>query len=411
MLNRLFVPNDNAIHLVLGVSSCGKSSFIDHALKNGLLPRNAKIVMAYEIGSYLPKGPCIIHYNLFRPFRNSLDNINNRLDSDPVLNLIFNASKRIKPYLLMSHKTLLLRRVLNRAFIESDLKHNMGEYRVRDVFELISHIDYVEFHRQWVSCLSKRLQGIKFINAETDVYPEYANLTELADSLREPRDEVFTTTQIKDILSKFQFGYHSINIKGDISTDGDDRSNTATIIKPFLINRSVLDIGCGYGFHCFETERYSSKTIIGTELKKERFLGANVIKTIKNSKVVFEFKNIFANDALPQFDTVLLLNIIHHLNDPIDAILKASKIAQRTLIIEFPGPNDHKFQKTLSLPHPISHDLPFIGVSLLGSQDQTFLFTKEAVRRILFEHNKLFANIEFVPSDVQTDRWIAICNK
>ena len=59
----------------------------------------------------------------------------------------------------------------------------------------------------------------------------------------------------------------------------------AAKIKPFLIDRSILEIGCGYGLYCFEAEKYSSKKILGLELKRERFLGANVLKTIKNSQV------------------------------------------------------------------------------------------------------------------------------
>ena len=155
MWNKLFAPKDNTIHVVFGISSTGKSTFIVRARKNGLLPCNAKILTASEIGRSLPQGSCIIHYNLLRPYNNCLDNINNSIDSDPILSIILNASSRIKPYFLMTHKTILLRRVLNRDCVEPVIKNGRDKYPVIDIFELLCHIDYTDFHQHWVSYLSQ----------------------------------------------------------------------------------------------------------------------------------------------------------------------------------------------------------------------------------------------------------------
>ena len=40
--------------------------------------------------------------------------------------------------------------------------------------------------------------------------------------------------------------------------------------------------------------------------------------------------------------------------------------------------------------------MPLIGVGLLSEKDQTFSFSKEAIDRILMEHDRLFSRIEWL---------------
>ncbi len=86
-----------------------------------------------------------------------------------------------------------------------------------------------------------------------------------------------------------------------------------------------------------------------------------------------------------------MLNVIHHLKEPIKAIRKASILCQEKLIIEFPTLLDQKFQSTVKENNlSLQNSLPLIGVSLLNKFDQTFLFSEKAIYRILCEYDTLF---------------------
>lgn len=413
MWSRFFGPKekDIGIHVVFGISSCGKSSFINHGKKRGIFPMGAKVLMAYEIGDALPDGPCVIHYNLLRSYDNSLDSIGNSLDSDPVLQVLFSEAKRIRAYFLMVNKTVLLRRVLKRTHVEPVLRRDRDPYKVRDIFELLCHIDYSGFHQQWISCLSEHFPAMRLINSETNKYDEYSSFADLTDSLREPGGVDFTPEQVEEILTCFQFGPHSTQIYERVATQDDDRSDTIKKIKSYLVDRSVLLIGCGYGFHCFEAERHTRGRIVGLEPKRETFLGASLLKTLKNSNVVFQFEDIMENDSLPQFDTVLLLNVVHHQENAIDVLLKAAAIARRTLIIELPGPSDVKLESPPNAESTIACDLPYTGDGLPGCGDQMFPFAEKAIHTVLSDHDKLFESIEFLPADLEANRWMIIYNK
>lgn len=81
------------------------------------------------------------------------------------------------------------------------------------------------------------------------------------------------------------------------------------------------------------------------------------------------------------------------------------------LIIEFPTLSDEKFLSSISGDIQLNHDLPLIGVSLIEGLDQTFVFNKIAIDRILKEHENLFANISYYKSPDNENRCIAVCVK
>jgi GH15 family glucan-1,4-alpha-glucosidase len=105
------------------------------------------------------------------------------------------------------------------------------------------------------------------------------------------------------------------------------------------------------------------------------------------------------------------LNVVHHLREPVRALRMIAELCNEKLIIEFPVLSDEKFQSTLPDRQEFDPSLPLIGVSLLSEKDQTFLFSKEAINRILLEHDRLFSRIEFDQSPTSPDRCVAICYK
>lgn len=139
-------------------------------------------------------------------------------------------------------------------------------------------------------------------------------------------------------------------------------------------------------------------------------MGANIIKEIKGSNVTFINRDVCIESMDQSFDIVLLLNVLHHLKYPLYSLKVLSELCKEKMILEYPVISDTKFQATLDTP---LHDdnLPFIGVSSIKKNDQTFLFNDEALRRILTDHNQFFKDIEIMESPYQKNRHIAICYK
>ena len=62
--------------------------------------------------------------------------------------------------------------------------------------------------------------------------------------------------QIAELLRDEEFHYQSIILPGGVRTSGNDRSNTLDKILPAdMTGKTVLDIGCRYGFFSFEAAR------------------------------------------------------------------------------------------------------------------------------------------------------------
>jgi 2-polyprenyl-3-methyl-5-hydroxy-6-metoxy-1,4-benzoquinol methylase len=411
------------IHLVLGISCSGKSSFIEHKINSGEWA-NIPLLMAYEIepgvSNELLDQECILHYNLFRPFNNDASNIDNDFLDDKVLSEILHFKDRIKAHLLIAHPSILSKRVLLQSEVEGRLRKAETPYPQQAIFELLCRIDAPDFYNSWISLLTELNINFEMIVSETSEYPVIPSINELSTYLSIEKTVSYTDVEISEIVSNNDFEYQRIQLPNNQVTQGDDRSPSLSLLDKDLTGKSVLDIGCAYGYFCFEAEKRNASRVVGTELKRHRYIGANIIKQITGAKSQILYENIFdtplnnepnkeSNDET--FNIVLLLNVIHHLKEPIKALRMIASMCTEKLIIEFPTLSDSKFNSTLSTPTNFDSSLPIIGVSLQAEQDQTFLFSPQAIERILLDHDKLFSKIEFIESPMNKERCVAICYK
>jgi len=228
----------------------------------------------------------------------------------------------------------------------------------------------------------------------------------------------YSKEEIEKILREERFGYHRVNLPYGLHTRGRDRSQTRDLIFPeSLAGKSVLDIGSALGYFCFEAEAKGAVRVLGVELDPERFRQACLLKKIIGSQVEFLQRDILQEPLDEQFDYVCLLNVIHHLDEPIRAIHQLAALARETLIIEFPTIEDVKFRGTTRIRFPKRYNrMPLIGVSSKKGTSkrpdggQTFVFTPGAIIRILQDHRPLFGNVKILDSPVP-GRKIAICRK
>jgi 2-polyprenyl-3-methyl-5-hydroxy-6-metoxy-1,4-benzoquinol methylase len=224
--------------------------------------------------------------------------------------------------------------------------------------------------------------------------------------------------EIEKILREERFGYHRVNLPYGLHTRGRDRSQTRDLIFPeSLAGKSVLDVGPALGYFCFEAEAKGASRVLGVELDPERFRQACLLKKIIGSAVDFQQRDILEQPLEEQFDYVCLLNVVHHLDDPIRMIHQLTTITRETLIVEFPTIEDPKFRKTTRIRFPKRYNrLPLIGVSSKKGTSkkkdggQTFVFTPPAMIRILQDHRPLFSQVKITDSPVP-GRKIALCEK
>ena len=216
--------------------------------------------------------------------------------------------------------------------------------------------------------------------------------------------------QVEELLRTNSFRYHRVPLPHGLATPGQDRSETADIVLPEdLSRRSVLDVGCALGYFCFEAERRGAARVVGSELKPERLEQARLLKDVQDSRVEFVGQDLLAGEPREHFDLVLALNVLHHLSDPVGALKRLSELTNDRLALEFPTFADPKFRRVSGIRMWRLYDRrPVIGVST-GKVDQTFVFSRNAIRRILREHCAI-TDVTMVRSPME-GRMLALCRK
>jgi SAM-dependent methyltransferase len=115
------------------------------------------------------------------------------------------------------------------------------------------------------------------------------------------------------------------------------RSLDAMLATDLLVNRSVLDMGCGDGFFTIRLwDKSRCKSMIGVDSAANAIKIADIDKKDRPIKfMVGDVQSLpFSNDS---FDIVLLQSVLHHMDDPIKTIREAFRLAPLVLIHESNG--------------------------------------------------------------------------
>ncbi|MBN2809510.1 MAG: hypothetical protein JXR80_08470 [Deltaproteobacteria bacterium] len=204
----------DTIHLVLGVSSSGKSTYIEHMIKFGGW-KDIPLLMAYEVDNdsicESLKKECIIHYNLFRPYCNDALNIDKDLLEDKSLSILLEYRDRIKACLIVAHPAVISKRVLLRVDIEPSLRKNRGGYPSQKIFELLCRINMNQFHEKWIDLLVDFQIDFKILNSEEDEFSQIES-----DDLRRiffaKRNISYTSSEIDKIIKNNIFEYQQLKL-------------------------------------------------------------------------------------------------------------------------------------------------------------------------------------------------------
>src|SRR4051794_2588898 len=191
--------------------------------------------------------------------------------------------------------------------------------------------------------------------------------------------------------------------------------------------RSVLDVGTNYGiFPCQAVARGAARAV-GIEPSPEHFAIAKRIAELNGGR--WEVRNVRAEElgSDESFDVVLLLNVLHHVTDPVEAVRRLVTVCRETMVIEFSLPDEnemlvHLFDPRLDagrLSHvraalvsralrPLVRRLPLMAVGNLPYH-RTFYFSPKAFDHMFRVHLGFFSAIRFAPSNWGKRRVVAHC--
>jgi len=233
-------------------------------------------------------------------------------------------------------------------------------------------------------------------------------------------------------------GYQRITLPTGRVIPGADRSPVADLVYPAdLTGKSVLDVGCNYGFFLHDAIRRGAKRAVGIEADSEHYRVASTLATLWNGKIdVYQglLEDVELNE---KFDVILLLNVIHHVKDPLPVIRKLAGLCRGTLVVEFRQPHDAQFVRECfhkqegwaqggsrsilqratrrvqnaietRFLEQITKRLPIIGVGSV-EYHRSYFFSQLGFKNMFQVHNRLFKAVEFRPS-LTRGQALALCD-
>jgi SAM-dependent methyltransferase len=295
--------------------------------------------------------------------------------------------------------------------------------------KIVEESDILAVYQSWIDELKSRDIPYVIVNSEEHGYDVIEDETDLdylvngdsnTDNVIGPKtnpscleESSYSRSEIESVLRDGHFGYHRIELPYGLHTRGQDRSDTCDMVLPeSLAGKTVLDVGAAHGYFCFEAEQRGASRVVGVDVRDDRVRDALLLKDIKGSNVDFVLRDIVSEPLGERFDYVLLLNVVHHLLEPIHVLRQLASITRERLAIEFPTLADPKFLGSLDSPLPPDCNMaPLIGVSSMRREvGQTFVFSPLAMERILLDHDLLFDNVRILESRTP-GRAIALCDK
>jgi 2-polyprenyl-3-methyl-5-hydroxy-6-metoxy-1,4-benzoquinol methylase len=220
-------------------------------------------------------------------------------------------------------------------------------------------------------------------------------------------------------------GYQAMPLPHGREVPGRDRTNLADVFAVDVAGRSVLDVGCYYGRYCYEAVQRGARRVVGLEPDGERWVVARRIADLHGG--VYDVRQTRVEDlpAAERYDVVLLLNVLHHLTDPVRVVCRLAAVCDGTMVVEFPPPWDVGCLSATLFPTSRARRLRGLlaravgallallvrrlPVLLVGARPyhQAFYFSPAAFRNVFVVHHRVFTDVRFVRSEA--GRWLAFC--
>lgn len=207
--------------------------------------------------------------------------------------------------------------------------------------------------------------------------------------------------------------YQRIELPHGLSTEGRDRSRgVEAVFRHSVRDRSVLDVGCKYGYFCHAALQRGASRVKGIDIEPGNIEITREIARLWNRPIETELVDLFAMRTDP-FDVVLCLNVLHHVTDPVAMLRQLAALTRERLVLEFATPFDHQTRLggwlgTLLRPLIRSEPLIYVGDR---KYHRVWYFSGRALQNLLVEHLGLFNRVELAESPQWQGRMLAHCWK
>ena len=223
--------------------------------------------------------------------------------------------------------------------------------------------------------------------------------------------------EIDALLKGEVFSYQKIELPHGRSVGVRDRSSTASAIFPEdLTGKSVLDIGCNYGYFCFEAKKRGASRVLGTDVDIDGLRRARLLADCLGLDVEFALHDVEKQPFTETFDYVLCLNVLHHLSNPLGVLGRLSDLAKERLVLEVAtlGPHDGKILRLSFLSRFFLNRFPIIYVPPAEIEPnrsvKNYYLTPKAMEHLLLWQRRVFASVRSFRSDYK-ERFLTIAER
>jgi 2-polyprenyl-3-methyl-5-hydroxy-6-metoxy-1,4-benzoquinol methylase len=235
--------------------------------------------------------------------------------------------------------------------------------------------------------------------------------------------------EVDDLLRDVELsGYQRIVLPSGRVLPGRDLSHLADLIFPAsLEGKTVLDVGCYYGYFLHNAVERGARKAVGLEPDARRFQVASTLAPLWKGKVEVRRQRIEELETREKFDYVLFLRVLHHVADPIHAMTMVAEHCRGLAMVMFREPHDIQFAAEILRGVPrravaarlkarlqsfairmLSRDLGIIGIGATASE-RGYYFNQKGFRNAFLVHRPLFKNIAFRPTH-KPSLTLAVCS-
>jgi SAM-dependent methyltransferase len=224
--------------------------------------------------------------------------------------------------------------------------------------------------------------------------------------------------QVRELLREHDFPYQKIALPYGLSTPGTDRSATAEMVFPAdMTGKTVLDIGCKYGYFCFEALARGATRAVGVDVDPDSVRKGRLLADCLGANASFGLLDVETDPLEESFDYVLCLNLLHHLKNPVAVLDKLISVTRERLILEVAalGRKDRRKVKVNFLQAMLINRLPIMFVGRNGTtgrrSTQKYFITSSALENLLLYHRHMFARVDTYPSEGKEQRYVSIAHR
>jgi SAM-dependent methyltransferase len=239
--------------------------------------------------------------------------------------------------------------------------------------------------------------------------------------------EIVSEADVDRFLAETRFsGYQTVPLPHGRRVPGQDRSRALDFFLSGIEGKTLLDIGTYYGmFPCEAIERGATRAV-GIEPDSERYSIARRVAELNGSKYEIIQSGLEELPLEDRFDVVLFLNVLHHVDYPIQTVKRIADLSRDKVVVEFCLPWDPSYLEWLHRPvgnrairrgmaiaraAVVALACKHLPMMAVGNREyhRTFYFSPAAFENLFVLQHRVFSSVVFFPSPNSRYRAVALC--